>query len=258
MDSILKLIVLSAVLLQGCASVPSADSGQAINDNSLSVTSVANESLLKAAGNHVGLIDLYKEQLLQAETIQEADSSRYQLGLTYLEAHDPESTLFYIDPVAQAKRANADTLLLQSRALLALEKTNEALQSATDAQAMDGNDPRITNQLGLIYSHMGDYQEARRFFRKAREGMLDDAIVMNNLAMIDILEKNYKEAVDRLMPLYNTGQADDRVIANLVVALVRGKMYDEFKSVYTGAETEQERIELYRAISDMENLSLPE
>lgn len=253
-------LTLSALLLQGCASVPATDrSGSDVRSTPVA-TSVVNEPLLKAAGNHAGLIELYKDRLQTASDVQTADTNRFYLGQTYLEADDPESTLFYINPVMEADRATADLLLLQSRAFLALGQQGDALEAAVEAMALDSKqetkDPHIANQLGLIYADMEYFSEAKRFFHKARKEMLDDAIVMNNLAMIDILEKNYRSAVERLMPLYNTGQADDRVTANLVVALVRGDMYEEFKAVYTGAKTEQERIELYRAISAMEPRSL--
>ncbi|MFK0570900.1 tetratricopeptide repeat protein [Endozoicomonas sp.] len=247
-------LTLSVLWLQGCASVPAADSG----GSDPVAGPVANEPLLKAAGNHAGLIELYKDRLQTASDVQTADSNRYQLGVTYLEAYDAESTLFYINPVIEAGRADASILLLQSRAFLVLDQQGKALQAAVDAMGKDAKDPRIANQLGLIYADMEYFSEAKRFFHKARKGMLDDAIVMNNLAMIDILEKNYRSAVERLMPLYNTGQADDRVTANLVVALVQGGMYEEFKSVYTGAKTEQERMDLYRAISTMEPRRLSE
>lgn len=248
-------LCLSVLLIQGCATNSSSDSRRAA-DAPVLADSVANESLLKAAGNHAGLVELYKNQLKTAPDVQTEDASRYLLGQAYLDARDPDSTLFYINPVVSAGRANAKMLLLQSRAYLDLEQQGDALQAAVDAMALDPKDPHIANQLGLIYADMGSFSEARRFFHKARQGMLDDVIVMNNLAMINILEKKYRSAVERLMPLYNTGQADDRITANLVVALVLGGMYEEFKAVYTGARTEQERVQLFRALSEMKAVSL--
>ena len=241
------VLLLAVLLVQGCVTTgqmpPNPDE--------------PNEALLQAAGNHAGLIELYKSQLIAAGTVQESDQYRYQLGQAYLAMSDPESTLFYIKPVIENNRGNGDVWLLQSRAQLAMDNISDALSAASTALDFSNDDPRIYNQLGLIYARNREYEQARTYFNKARTHMLNDITVKNNLAMIDILQEDYDSAIQRLMPLYNANLADDRVTANLVLALVRSQRYEEFKAVFSDAKTEQERIALFRVLSELEQAEPP-
>ena len=239
------LLVFSS-LLTGCAAMglakPRKNSGQ-------NGEAPANESLLKAADNHAGLIELYKSRLALAKTDQEQQQARLQLGKTYLAINDPESTLFFIDPLLTDGQGDAEIWLLQSQALLALDKPQEAMNAVRTAKQKSSSNPAILNQIGLVHANQGNYSAAREAITQARNQMLDDRVVKNNLAMLDILEQDYSSAIKRLMPLYTSGQADERIKANLVLALVRAGLYNEFKSVYAGAKTDQERQALFIVLS---------
>ena len=217
-----------------------------------------NEALLIAAENNAGLIDFYREQLENAQTTRESDELRIKLSESYLNMGDPDSTLFYLQPIIEAGRQTAELLLLQSRAQLAMQKHEHSQETALTALAMDDSNPNTHNQLGLVYARSGDYDNARFHFNQARILWLDDVTVKNNLAMMDILEGRYETAVSRLMPVYLAGQADDRVIANLTVALARSGRYPEFKSVYNDARNEEEYQAVFHLIATMEPRQLLE
>ena len=236
-------VLLSMVLLvQGCTTT-----GQVVSD-----VDTPNEALLQAAGNHAGLIELYKKRLIDAGSKQESDVYRYQLGQAYLAVSDPESTLFYVQPVTDEGRGNETFWLLQSRAYMALNDQEKALETAETALTIQKESPFVHNQLGQVYARTGEYAQARLAFTRARMLMLDDVVVKNNLALMDILEGDYDSAVMRLLPLYNAGQADDTVRANLLLALVRSGRFEEFNAVLNAADTKEERMVLYSILAAME------
>ena len=209
----------------------------------------ANEALLKAASNHAGLIQLYKTRLKQAKTADEQENCRLQLGGAYLETGDPESALFTLEPLVAEASKNSDTWLLKARASLALGELETALMDINQSLSLAPESPTILNQQGVIYASMGQYNQARQSFNKARTTMFDDLVIKNNLAMLDILDKKYDAAIQRLMPLYTSGQADERIKANLTLALARAGLYNEFKTVHSEARSEQEKLSLFMTLS---------
>ncbi|MTI15563.1 tetratricopeptide repeat protein [Sansalvadorimonas verongulae] len=213
----------------------------------------ANEALLKAADNHAGLIKLYKTRLTQATTPEENKTCRLQLGETYLATGDPESTLFILEPLLTEAQRDAGVWLLKSRADLAMGQPDNALDDIDKALFFVAPNSQehatMLNQQGLAYASLGQYNKARASINQARAAMFDDLVIKNNLAMLDILEQKYEAAINRLMPLYTSGQADERIKANLTIALVRAGLYNEFKMVYSEAKSEQERLSLFMALS---------
>lgn len=209
----------------------------------------ANEALLKAASNHAGLIQLYKTRLSQAKTTEEQKSSRLQLAGVYLETGDPESSLFTLEPLIAGASKDSHVWLLKARASLALGELETALMDINQSLALAPESPTILNQQGVIYASLGQYNQARQSFNKARTTMFDDLVIKNNLAMLDILEKKYDAAIQRLMPLYTSGQADERIKANLTLALARAGLYNEFKTVHSEARSEQEKLSLFMTLS---------
>ena len=174
-----------------------------------------NETLLQAAENYAGLISLYKQQLEQTETAEQEDNIRLKIAGAYLGAQDPESALFYLDPVIEQGRGSADLFLLKSKSLLVISDYQQALKAAITAYGFGADNPEIFNLMGQAQVYLGYLPSARRNFEKARKGGLDDLKAQNNLAMLDILEGHYDAAAKRLTALYRTGQADDQVKANL-------------------------------------------
>ncbi|MGY0217799.1 tetratricopeptide repeat protein [Endozoicomonadaceae bacterium StTr2] len=248
----LSIMILGLILLQGCTG-----SFQNIQqhapqsvDNSGPEPAASNEILLQAAQNHAGLIALYKSRLQGSQSQSERDEIYLKLVTIYLETHDTESAQFYLSQVSALGNDTAKALLLYSRTYQLNDKTGQALEAALKARELQPDNPDINNQLGLLYAEQNNYSMARQYFSQARINMLDDAAVKNNLAVLDILEQNYESAAQRLLPLYSSGQADERIRANLLIALAKGGMYSEFRRVYGDSASERENVELFRALID--------
>lgn len=191
----------------------------------------ANEALLQAVGNHSALIALYRQRLAETTGLADQDNLRLKLAQAYLDSGDAESALYYCQPVIDSGRSATDCLLVKSRALLVTGDHHGALAAAQAALAVRKDDAVILNQSGLVYADAGQYDQAREQFNRARERMLDDVTARNNLAMVDILEQQWDQAADRLMPLFRNGQADEKVTANLLLALARSGRAQEFMVV---------------------------
>ncbi len=239
-------LILTCLILQACSTAT------VKTKNSQPQIPASNERLMTVAENYSGLIELYKSRLSKTSDIKETDQIRQKLGDVYLSTGDPESTLFYIEPVISSGRGNAALFLQKSRALLAMDKIPEALQTGITALSFNSSDPDILNQLGLVYANLHQYVEARQYFDKARAAGIDDITSKNNLAMIDILEQHYDAAIKRLMPLYRSGQTDDQVRSNLLIALAKKGQFKTFSVVYGQANSEDERLMLYQVLSGSE------
>ena len=240
------LLFLVFGFLQGCATVSGGSSVTHAEEPPV------NEALLIAAENYAGLIVLYKDQLEEAGSPIESDEIRLKLSHAYLQVGDPRSALFYIKPVITEGRNDPRFFLLKAKALRAQDKTSAALDAAQSALNLAPGNPEALNLAGLLHADRGDYKDARQYFNAARMHKYDDVTVINNLAVLDILEGDYHTAYNRLMPLYRLGTADEQVRANLAIALARANRYNEFRSIYNSTSSEEEKIALYRLITTLE------
>ena len=62
---------------------------------------------------------------------------------------------------------------------------------------------------------------ARQNISKARELFINDVVAINNIAMLSIVNGDYRNATELLLPQYLNGVKDQRLIHNLVFALVK-------------------------------------
>ncbi|MCL6268521.1 hypothetical protein M3P05_00960 [Sansalvadorimonas sp. 2012CJ34-2] len=250
-----RVFLLGGILaVQGCVS---AGSGQEFSDAEKSQTpregafEEHNEALLKVTENYMGLIDLYKKQMGQVgdNDIQTSDKYRIQIAEAYVHMEDYESALFHLESVNEHKSGSAEYFLLKSKALLASGERDLALQAVVTAYGFDSKTPQVFNQLGRVQAAKGNYQAARRHFEKARKELLDDMVVQNNLAMLDILEGNYHNAAKRLLTFFKTGRADDQVKSNLAFSLAKSGRYQDFVSLFGAGKKEEERLALFQALA---------
>ena len=234
----LIFIFLAGSILQGCASQTTRPVGPVeVSATVDSVTESANETLLEAAGNYPELINLYRNRLATSDDLATQNLNRQKLAQTYLTMGDIESTLFYCEPVLASKSHHGECLMISSRARLANGEPKQALALVLAAQLLKPNDPKVLNQLGLVYADTGRYDEARASFNRARLQLLDDVTARNNLAVDDMLEQNWQQAADRLLPLFYSGQADDKVRANLLLSLAQSERAEEFSAICDRGET---------------------
>lgn len=179
---------------------------------------VYREKVLISAKNYKDLIKMYKEKLEKKDTPE----IRIKLAQYYYEVQDYNSVFYYLQPLTETKKST-QALLLYAKALESLGKYKEALKKLNELTLLNKNISEAYNLKGIIYSSQKNFDLAKQNFLKAKELFLSDSIINTNLAMMAILQQNYPEAINYLMPLYTRGYKDTKIINNLVFALVKAK-----------------------------------
>ncbi|KIE20039.1 hypothetical protein SE23_13950 [Vibrio sinaloensis] len=230
---------LLVVFLVGCASTNSDD--RALNK----------EALLLQAQNYNELVGYYKSQL----SVRDTEEVRIKLARSYLKIKDADSALFILKPLMAQKKISAEALLLNANSLYELGEFEQGLRDIEKAKEIDPKNAEIQNMAGLLYSANGDYNRARMMFNHARSNFYDDITVKNNLAVLDIIEGHYLDAVQRLMPIYTNDKADAQVQANLMLALAKLGNFDYVKTMLGPEVTEEEAFNHFAALRNSEPTS---
>lgn len=200
--------------------------------------------------NYVALVDLYKTQLKEDDT----SDLREDLAENLLKLEDPENALFYLKPNIK-EEPSGRTLFLQASALGDLGQYQEAISTALKALNEDPENAKTENLLGILYGHEYQYEKARRYFNKAKLHFYDSNTIANNLAVLDIAEGKYKQAARRLLPIYRTGQADEQIIANLVLSMAKEGNREFVDSVLSGSYNKQEVEHIYQSLQKVDGFS---
>lgn len=174
------------------------------------------EYILSKVNNYRGLIKLYREKLNRKEDID----TRYKLAEYYYLVEDYESSRHYLQPLLTSLPSEA-TLLLEGKNLLEQGKTSEALAVVTRALQQNPGNGEAYNVQGILLAQSGNFSAAHQAFSEARQRFVDDDIVINNLAMLAIIQEDYASARDYLMPLYARGHSNQKMLHNLVFVLVK-------------------------------------
>ncbi|HKS35295.1 MAG TPA: tetratricopeptide repeat protein, partial [Enterobacteriaceae bacterium] len=174
------------------------------------------EYLLSKVNNYQGLISLYREKLSQ----NDKRDTRYRLAELYYQVEDYESSRHYLKPLLDNSREEKGWLL-ESKNLLETGKTEEALAALEQVQSLAPESGEAWNLRGVLLAQSGDFPQAEQAFGEARLRFVDDNIVLNNLAMLAIMQENYMAARDYLMPLYARGNISQKMLHNLVFVLVK-------------------------------------
>lgn len=229
------ILMLSLMALSGCATGPSANSEFS-----------SKESLLIQTNNYPQLVNLYKEEL----RTQESKALRIKLSDAYLKAGDAESALFYIAPITQSSEVLVSALMIQAHSQYELGDLARAVETIKRLESAGKLTAEGENLAGVIYAGQGQYSLAKHYFNLSREHLFDDIKVKNNLAVIDMVENDYKKAVQRLLPIYLNEQADDQVIANLTLAMAKLGNFEYVKSILGSSYTHEEAIERFAALKN--------
>ncbi|HDR0855481.1 TPA: nonspecific tight adherence protein D [Pasteurella multocida] len=110
---------------------------------------------------------------------------------------------------------------LQIKNLIQLKKYDEAVAIANELLVLVPNNGIAYNLRGIAFAQLGNLNKARDDINKARELFINDVVAVNNLAMLSIINGDYRNAVSLLMPQYINGIRERRVIHNLVFALIK-------------------------------------
>lgn len=210
---LVKNVILSSVLLSltACTQLGSG-STQAELDSK--------EALYYNTHNYNNLISLYRKMLKE----QDKPELRYKLAEVYYKIGDIKSSQLYLRPLLTSRISNdlsVKAYLLQIKNSIKLKHYPEAVGLARDLQNSNPKLAEVYLLKGQAYALMGNYEQAKTNFDKSRELFINETVALNDLAVLAILEKKYQDAVEILLPAYQNGLADSRMMHNLVFALVK-------------------------------------
>lgn len=205
------------------------------------------ESMLINSHNYQGLAEFYKGSLKHKDTTE----VRLKLAENYLVMQDPESALFYLEPLIKKRTANASVYYVTAKSYYDLKKDNQAILYAKRSLKIDGKYAKSFNLLGIIYSSSMDFKQARSYFNKARSVLFNDVKIKNNIAMLDIIEGDYPQAVMRLSALYKANPEDKKIKTNLLLALAKKVDYSSFYTLLKNQLNDSEISELYLTFNSM-------
>lgn len=184
------------------------------------------EFILTKVNDLQGLIKLYREKLARKEDVK----TRYSLAKYYHFTMDYESSRHYLLPLLTAN-PDDETLLLEGKNLLEQGHTCEALEQVKSALEINPNNGDALNIQGILLAQQGDYDAARLAFNKARIYYVDEEKVINNLAMLAIMQEKYTTARDYLAPLYARGYSSETLLHNLVFVLVKMQDFSSAEAI---------------------------
>lgn len=183
----------------------------------------AREKLYQSTANYPALINLYRDVLqYQINTKHKPDPKlSYKLAYAYFQNGDSQSTLAFLKPILTNPTYQERAMALQVKALIQSKKFQQAINISNKLIRRNPNNPNYYNSRGVAYAQLGQIKKAQQDFQEARGHFLNDVIALNNLAMINIIDGEYKNAVRLLLPKYLNGQKEQRLVHNLVFALVK-------------------------------------
>lgn len=198
----LSALVIS-LLLVGCSSQTNLDNKE-------------REFILTKVNNYKGLIAFYREQLSKNDTPE----VRLKLCEVYNKIEDYESSQNCLKELVSSSPTD-ESLLLSAQNNSTLGHDEIALRQIDEAIKINPKMGEAYNLKGVILAHLGDLENAKTSFEKARNLFVAEDIVNNNLAMIAIVEKDYNLARSYLMPLYSRGYNSPKIVHNLIFTLVK-------------------------------------
>jgi len=245
---LLSLISGLLILLTGCAQTEQS-SYQSIN-----------ERVLVASQNPDALIVHYKKQL----NLHQTPCIRFLLAQAYFNKADFETSLFHLNIVNKINAAQTiepsleqqtctdnqqsfgtKVALLMAKNHYQLNQNKQALAIIKNMYGLKAIPGEALNLQGVLLSDKGDYRGARDAFNQARAQLYNDTIVNNNLAILDIVEERYQQAIAKLLPLFNSRPKDKRVKANLVLAMAKEQQFQPFKALLINEYSYEEIVDLY-------------
>ncbi|MDN2480405.1 tetratricopeptide repeat protein [Vibrio agarivorans] len=203
----LCILLFSLLVTIGCASTSSSSLSQKDEVESM-----------EKVNNYDGLINHYKQKL---EDNPNDYTSMQSMAKAYFDKGDVESARFYSDYLIEKKVDNWQ--LLQMRGNIYHQDGDDVLAVEYYQRSIDrGNQSGEVQMLvGISYCMLGRYPLAERSFNKARLKGYSDTAVKNNLALVKFAERDYREVVNILGPLYISDPTNKKVQANLAIALIK-------------------------------------
>lgn len=176
------------------------------------------EKLFESTQNYNSLISLYRDMLKEKED----PIIRYKLANSYYLSGDSKSSLLYLSPLLKGNSELAQkAAVLQIKNLIQTKEYNQAISNADAFIKRVPNNAEVYNLRGIALAQVGRLEDARQNMSQARELFINDIVAINNIAMLSIINGDYRNAADLLLPQYLKGVKDQRLVHNLVFALVK-------------------------------------
>ncbi|NBL00529.1 MAG: hypothetical protein EOM50_21510 [Erysipelotrichia bacterium] len=121
--------------------------------------------------------------------------------------------------------------LLQAKNLIELGQENDARVIIDQLISKEGANGELWNLRGIMLAQQGHYTDALRSFEKARGLFYNEEIVINNIAMMEILQQDYVKARDHLLSLYVRKKYRSQTVYNLVYSLVKIGDYNSARKI---------------------------
>ncbi|MGF1756225.1 tetratricopeptide repeat protein, partial [Vibrio makurazakiensis] len=148
-------------------------------------------------------------------------------------------------------------MVVECNALFELGRVEETEVCLLKASELDKDNPEIENQLGIVYAHLGNIDQAKHYFQLSREHFVDDVKIKNNLAMISMLEGNFEQAAALLLPIYTKGASNEKVETNLVFSLVKIEQIDSAKKILSRRYSDSELSQIIDDIKKSKSVASP-
>lgn len=190
------------------------------------------EKFYQSTKNYQALIELYRARLSEEDQRDETNPAlTYRLAQTYFAAKDYNSALTYLAPLLNNKNYMEQALLLETKALIKLQRPAQALTVASQLINLYPKNADAYNNRAIAYSQLGKPAKAYIDFISARGHYLNDLVAINNLGMLSLVQGDYQNAVRLLMPEYLNGVRDKVLMHNLVFALVKAGKIEDAKNI---------------------------
>ncbi|WP_146491469.1 tetratricopeptide repeat protein [Vibrio sp. T20] len=213
-------ILLTLSVLAGCQSAPSPQDQQ-LGD----VTS------MEKVNNYDGLISYYKAELEQGS---EDPDVKEKLAWAYFRKGDIESADFYVQHLQKQGFENPNLYQLEGQVFDAKNDIGSAISAYLASIEAGNRTGQIHVLLGVSYTKVGKYDEAQQELNQARLRGYDDVVVKNNIAMIQMANGEYQQAIQTLAPVLKADPVNKTVKANLAIALMKNQQIDSAKKLLKG------------------------
>ena len=174
--------------------------------------------ILETTKNYGGLIEIYKTQLQHSDS----EKTRYKLAQAYYLSMDYDSAERILNPIVSQTK-NDNVLVLYGRVLseIKVPRYRDSIRYLEQALQFNPKNGEAYNLKGIVEVKLGQYDAARYSFNKSRELFYDENKVLNNLATLSIMDKDYPTAYNYLNILYHKGYRNKTVLHNLLFTLVK-------------------------------------
>lgn len=213
-------ILLTLSVLAGCQSAP--------EQQDLQLGDVTSMEKVK---NYDGLISYYKSQLEQGSEDPEVKEN---LAWAYFHKGDIESADFYVQHLQKEGLENPNLYQLEGQVFDAKNDIGSAITAYLASIDAGNRTGQIHVLLGVSYTKVGKYDEAQQELNQARLRGYDDVVVKNNIAMIQMANGEYQQAIQTLAPVLKEDPANKTVKANLAIALMKTQQIDSAKKLLKG------------------------